>query len=110
MPDDKIKRMDIKEFRETGYLHEVNRKYLHPMGLALEVVVDDKGNESLGGVWDCRDDPEGIMYGADLLSPEKAAAVQAIFEERVPEREARLGFVVQPADMEASVISALLDS
>jgi len=33
--------MDIKEFKERGYLQEVNRKFLHPLGLALEVVIDD---------------------------------------------------------------------
>lgn len=59
----KIKYMSIKEFREKGYLQELNRRFLHPLGLALEVIVDDKtGEERLGGIWDYRDDPEGIYY------------------------------------------------
>jgi hypothetical protein len=37
--------MNIKEFREFGYLQELNRKYLHPLGLALEVTIDEKGHE-----------------------------------------------------------------
>jgi len=57
------KRIDIKEFRELGILHEINRLFLHPLGLALEVEIDDEtGEEHLGGIWDCRDDPEGILY------------------------------------------------
>ena len=61
---DEIKRMDVKEFRELGYLQELNRQFLHPLGLALEVVIDDDtGNESFGGVWDLPADPEGISYG-----------------------------------------------
>lgn len=32
-----IKYMDIAEFRKVGFLQEVNRKVLHPCGLALEV-------------------------------------------------------------------------
>lgn len=34
-----IKRIEIKEFREHGYLHEVNRLVLHPLGLAMEISV-----------------------------------------------------------------------
>lgn len=41
-----IKKIDIKEFRESGYLQELNRTFLHPLGLALEVEIDDKGNEN----------------------------------------------------------------
>lgn len=40
-----IKRIDIKEFREKGYIQELNRRFLHPLGMAIEVVVDDKGEE-----------------------------------------------------------------
>lgn len=29
--------MDVEEFRELGYLQEVNRRVLHPLGLALSV-------------------------------------------------------------------------
>lgn len=56
------KRIDIKEFREQGFLQELNRQFLHPLGLALEIVREDDGTERLGGIWDYRDDPEGIYY------------------------------------------------
>ena len=36
-----IKHMDIKEFREQGFLQEANRLYFHPLGLALEVRIND---------------------------------------------------------------------
>lgn len=55
--------MSVEEFRRLGYLQEVNRVVLHPCGLALEVVVSEDGTERFGGVWDYRDDPEGIVYG-----------------------------------------------
>lgn len=69
MKADEIKRMDIKEFRELGFLQEANRQFFHPLGLALETVVDEEtGEERLGGVWDYRDDPEGIFFfGGHLL-------------------------------------------
>ena len=35
------KKMSVKEFREEGYLQEVNRRVLHRAGLALEVLALD---------------------------------------------------------------------
>lgn len=58
-----VKHIDIKEFREEGFLQEVNRLVLHPAGLALEVTVEEDGSEHISGVWDYRDDPEGMMFG-----------------------------------------------
>lgn len=69
---DEIKYMDIKEFLEDGYLQEANRLFFHPLGLALEVSIDKKGNYSLGRVWDYRDDPEGMFFGEDTMATDKA--------------------------------------
>lgn len=45
------KRMNIKEFREEGYLQEVNRQFFHPLGLALELEQNEEtGEERLKGV------------------------------------------------------------
>lgn len=94
---DDVKRMDIAEFREFGYLQELNRTFLHPLGLALEVVVEDDGTERLGGVWDCRDDPEGMRYeGMDLT--EKAQRVAEERDRRYLDRETALGYWHQPVE------------
>lgn len=104
-----VKRIDIKEFRELGFLQEANRQFFHPLGLALEVVVADcekcgghgrraprsaaeKGKtppcaacggsgkvERLGGVWDYRDDPEGIAFAGppgSMIDEAKMANVE----------------------------------
>jgi len=69
-----VKRIGIKEFRDAGYLQEVNRRFLHPLGLALEVIVDEEdGSEKLGGIWDSRDDPEGFVFGT--FDGDKATSV-----------------------------------
>lgn len=36
---EQIKRMSPAEFRDLGYLQELNRRFLHPLGMALEVEV-----------------------------------------------------------------------
>jgi hypothetical protein len=109
-----LKRMSIHELRDRGYLHEINRLVLHPLGLALEVMLEECpfcGHESredcgmcdehglverLGTVWDCREDPEGIRYGEDTLSSAKAQAVYDEMAARRGERVARLGYMTQP--------------
>lgn len=78
MKDDGVKRIDIKEFRFLGFLQEVNRKFFHPLGLALEVIVNDDGTEELGGVWDYRDDEEGIFFSKDIMDKSKANYVEAL--------------------------------
>jgi len=57
-----MKHINIAEFRSEGFLQELNRQFLHPLGLAMEIAVDDDGNESISGIQDHRDDPEGVIY------------------------------------------------
>lgn len=94
-----IKRIGAREFRELGLLQELNRLFLHPRGLALEVVIDGDQVE-FGGVWDYREDPEGIIFGDSMLdddeSRERAKRVSEMLEDHREAREKLLGSVVQP--------------
>ena len=56
------KYISVKEFRARGYLQEVNRNYLHPLGLALGVEIAEDGSETFFKVMDCREDPEGVYF------------------------------------------------
>jgi hypothetical protein len=91
-----IKRIPIQEFVEAGYLSELNRQFLHPLGLALEYWVDQDGNHRLGEIWDYRDKPEGIV--SFTPDEKKASAVAEEWEQRAKVREDKYGFVVQPPD------------
>jgi len=99
MPKD-IKYIDIKEFRELGILQELNRLFLHPLGLALEVAIEDDGTEKLGRIWDYREDDEGIKYGAvafnNLQFKEKAERFRKMRAERFRKRFKELGYIIQP--------------
>lgn len=93
-----VKRIDPKEFQDFGYLQEVNRRFLHPLGLALEVIVNtDTGEVSLGGVWDYRDDPEGMAFADGEIDADKAARVQVQWHEKEQVRVKNLGYIIQPA-------------
>lgn len=76
---EEIKRMDIKEFQEEGFLQEVNRQFFHPLGLALEIIInDDTGEARLGGVWDYRDDPEGMFFNNNMINEEKIKKIKEL--------------------------------
>jgi hypothetical protein len=94
-----IKYIDIKEFRERGYLQEANRRFFHPLGLSLEITSEEDGSEHLSGVWDLREDPEGIIfdkgYGLDV---DKAEAIDDEFDEHAEARIQLLGQVIQPTE------------
>ncbi len=88
------RRMGAKEFTELGLLHEVNRRILHPLGLALEVVEDDEtGGVRFGQVWDCRDEEEGIAF--DELDENKMELVSKMIGDRWKGRIKALGYWVQ---------------
>ena len=97
MQDVGEKRLSVKKFRELGYLQEINRQFLHPMGLALAVEVDEDGSERfVDGVWDYRDDPEGIIFAEDIISEEKALRVIREARDRLNSRYEALGYWIQP--------------
>jgi hypothetical protein len=77
----KVKYVDITEFREKGYLQEVNRRFFHPIGTALEIsifkwyegflyhivsafkmLIPGTRKEEITGVWDYRENPEGMYF------------------------------------------------
>lgn len=104
--NDSVKRIVIKEFREKGYLQEVNRLFLHPLGLALEIVIHENGIESLNGIWDYRDDKEGMYYGINdpkissldrvETFKKKADFISSEMSNRCRNREVELGFMIEP--------------
>lgn len=97
------KMMDINEFRTLGYLQEVNRRFLHPLGLSLEVRVDNEGREYISGVRDERDDPEGTIFGFksepyDILLNDEGNKeyIDYQWERRRKVREEKFGFMIEP--------------
>lgn len=89
--------MTAREFQEFGLLQEVNRRFLHPMGLALEIIVEEDGSARFGEVWDYRDDPEGIIFSdlSDVGSRTRAERVANLQRQMADTRRQRLGYVVQ---------------
>ena len=98
------KRMSIREFQKRGYLFEVNRRFFHPLGLALAIsgptnLENDVGWD-LHSIQDVRDgdDREGIIMGD--WTPEQIDNANRIDQELTdgfdPARKAGLGWVIEP--------------
>ena len=95
-PKDGIRRMLPREFRAQGYLQELNRTYLHPLGLAIEIIIDTSTNEEyFGGVWDYRDTDHGIIFGIKT-DKEKATRIAAEKGKKSAARQNKFGWSVQP--------------
>ena len=50
------KKIDLNEFKKCGYSQEVNRQFLHPLGLSLDF------NEDKIVIKDYRKNPENIIF------------------------------------------------
>jgi hypothetical protein len=108
-----MKTMSLTEFQRLGYLQEVNRRFLHPLGLALAIPMRKDGfgdyiadYQSDGTcdvtILDAREDPEGFVF-ADLTDPdyeERARFIDEQWRARIPERTRVFGselfLTVQP--------------
>lgn len=96
--------MSVKQFPkflvDNGLIFEINRKVLHPLGLAMIVDVDLKNRKQLAitAIAETEDpegfvyDPEGFEVGTDKYNRflEKKGG-----QERLDARQAKYGFIVQ---------------
>lgn len=89
--------MDVAEFRSLGFLQECNRLFFHPRGMALAVCEDDNGKQSIAGIWDYRNDPEGVAFETldDDESRRNRETSQAEYERHVDARVALFGDPIQ---------------
>ncbi len=94
------KTISVAEFRELGYLQELNRLFLHPLGLALSAtVIDGQEEETFGPIFDYRDDPGGIRYDKSVIDDKVRERAKRIEIERLEKTKTRLeeiGYIIQP--------------
>lgn len=98
MSDETINYMTVQEFRDKGFLQELNRRFLHPAGMALSVIVDDETGEvsGFGPIWDYRDDPVGLT--CPEFSRSRTLEYQRLVTEKAAAREQKIGRVIQRCD------------
>ena len=86
-----------EEFWSGGYLQEANRRFFHPLGLALTAQIDeDSGEIKLGQILDGRHDPEGIRFARGMASAVKVGKIDDEWKYKLEVRMKALGYMVQP--------------
>jgi hypothetical protein len=90
---------------DSGLLFEINRRILHPLGLAIAVEVPGEDAPEGGvlvspmSVLDVRDDPEGFCFEDEAYVQGKAKLAAFLedtqFRKRIMARRASLGYVIQ---------------
>lgn len=82
----------------SGLLFEINRLLLHPLGLALQVELDEQGKiKPLRSIQDFRDDPIGLIFPDEAMvaGQEKLASFIQSVKKPLTIREKMLGYIVQ---------------
>ncbi len=83
--------------RKNGIIHEINRKILHPLGLAMAVETwdDQKDQTEAAELHIIRDpDPEGWVFAEPI--PSKVEAFKRLSERKHKIRRKKRGWIVQP--------------
>lgn len=89
------KTLSVSDFVKFGYLQEINRRLLHPLGLDLQVKQVDGGLE-FKDIVDCRDNENGISFKEGYLDVWKSEYIEFEYNKKVLNRLVNLGYSVQP--------------
>lgn len=96
--------MSVKQFQkflvDNGLIFEINRKVLHPLGLAMVVDIDPKSRKNLAITsLEETEDPEGFLYdpeGFEIGTDKyKRFLEKRGGQERLDARNAKYGFIEQ---------------
>jgi hypothetical protein len=94
-----MKYVTPKDLLDWGLIFEINRKVLHPFGLALAVEVDGMSKVSFSSeVWDYRDDPEGIRFAPEVFEHGQDKYLKFLDEQgynALTSRKESLGYIEQ---------------
>jgi hypothetical protein len=97
---------------DTGLLFEINRRILHPFGLAMEILYDDQEGAlsekdaiitMSQDIWDYRNDPEGVLYDPEELitgSEKFKRFLNTFGTSKLKKRAELLGFTIQAPAIE----------
>lgn len=104
MTDDR-KMVPLKELLDMGLIFEINRRILHPLGMALSIEIEEDADDEgkFGGVWDSRDDPEGFEFGDEIFVEglkKYEEYMKSEGDQKLAARVAALGYVIQGEPVE----------
>lgn len=98
-----MKYIDLREFKDLGYLQEVNRRFFHPLGLAMAVSCKNGEDKVVfTGIVDSRGEEDGFIFDERCMDSkieeyeDKAMFIQGEWERKCEKRRINLGYEIQP--------------
>lgn len=88
------KTLSVNDFVRLGYLQELNRLFLHPLGLDLQVKLENNTLE-FSEIIDCRDNENGIIFNEGYLDIIKRENIEFEYNKKMLYRLKNLGYVIQ---------------
>lgn len=88
---------------DSGLLFALNHQLFHPLGMAMEIKINDDNSKEFGGIWDYREDEEGLLYDEETLlsGMEKLSKFMEEFgAAKLQQRQEKLGFIYQEPEPE----------
>lgn len=85
----------------SGLLFEINRRVLHPFGLAMSLEVDEETDKPTKyfnvKLWDSTEDPEGIIFTDEMFESgrTKFQTFKDVHKKRLATRLIALGYLIQ---------------
>jgi hypothetical protein len=104
------KQMDLQEFRDSGVLQEANRRFFHPLGLALAILQKEETKEFIDVhiipplILVDKRDTDRVFYQEEHMTKEKADNVKEMIKRRAPKRVELLGEIVQHSEWDEEQI------
>lgn len=91
-----MKYLNNSTFSKVGYINEINRLFLHPVGLSM--ILEDDGDIK---ILDCTDIPGGLVFTEiDEQFKAKSDLILENYSNRSLERINKYGWSVQPLSKE----------
>jgi hypothetical protein len=93
-------KLDIDFILDSGLLFEINRQFMHPLGIAMTVRIDENGQKT----WafkDYREEPESVKFDNNTLTSGRLkyeTFMKAFGFAQMAKRERKLGVSTQHVD------------
>jgi hypothetical protein len=107
MKNSQVGTISAQEFVDFGYLQELNRVFLAPLGFIMDIIPPARDKE-LGElkIYDFRQVPEKALLSTDKMSSQLADNVSLALDIAGGKRLKKIGFVYQPVSGDVTEANA----
>lgn len=99
LSDDCPQKVSVRELMDEGYIQEMNRVFLHPLGLSMGISSDESGEPVIEGIFDYRGQEKPVAFHKSVVNSDgfiaKKNKIAWRMDMSLMKREECLGFGIQ---------------